>query len=76
MTMMLDGNTAALEARELSEMQYEAKCPVCDICGETITDIYYYDVDGDIMCEGCFDEWCQDFRKNVEDYVEERSWED
>lgn len=73
---MPDGNTAALELKELREMQYEAKCPVCDICGETITDIYYYDVYGDIMCEGCFDEWCQEFRKNVEDYVEEHSWED
>ena len=67
---MTDINTAALERRELDEAQREARCPVCDHCGEPITGEYYYDVDGELMCEECFDEWCEDFKKNVDDYWE------
>lgn len=27
--------------------------PECDYCGEKITDDYYYNINGDVICEGC-----------------------
>lgn len=34
----------------------EASHPKCDECGEPIEDEYLFDVDGQILCEGCFGE--------------------
>ena len=47
------------------EDEYEKLCPVCDICGEHITDETYLDIDGLILHKGCI----TDFEKWTEDYV-------
>lgn len=49
-----------------AENEYEEHCPVCEMCGEKITDETYLDIDGRIMHRDC----CMDeFEKWTEDYV-------
>lgn len=43
------------------------KLPLCDYCNKPITDEHLYDFDGDLVCEDCLKD---NFRKNVEDYIE------
>jgi len=33
----------------------EKDLPVCDRCGERITEDHYYQIDGDIWCPDCVD---------------------
>lgn len=33
-----------------------AKLPRCDYCGEPIQDDYYFDIQGDRVCQHCIDE--------------------
>ena len=42
----------------------ESLCPVCDICGERITDDYYYEVGGIVFHLDCAG------RHSVESYME------
>lgn len=58
-----------------SEMErmdaYEAKCPECEECGNSITaSEYYWDINGTILCEGCL----RHFRRSVEEYIDEHSF--
>ena len=46
---------------------YNEKLPVCSFCTNHIQGDYYYEINDEIICEGCLKE---NFRKNVEDYVE------
>lgn len=42
--------------------------PVCDCCGHPIQDEYCWEVDGDTMCEECWEEYVKDnFRRPVEE---------
>ena len=41
----------------------EARLPVCDSCGEIITEDEYYNVDGEILCEECAKEAFRSFHK-------------
>ena len=43
------------------------RLPSCDYCGEKITDEYYFDINGDVICEECLHD---NFRKAVDCYVE------
>ena len=50
---------------EMHDREQEAKLenlPVCDCCGERIQDEYYYDIDGEILCEECLKE---NYRREV-----------
>lgn len=38
--------------------------PACDYCDRTITDAYYYEINGDAICQECLD---QVFRKELDD---------
>lgn len=52
------------------EEEYEKRCPVCDICGEPITDEYYYMVGGikfHLHCAECH---------SVDSYVENNNDEE
>jgi len=49
---------------DAEEAEYEKLCPVCDLCGEPITDDYYYEVGGIVFHLGCAD------RHSVDDYME------
>ena len=42
------------------ERRYE-ELPECDYCGEKITDDYYYEINGDLICEDCLK---RNFRKS------------
>jgi formylmethanofuran dehydrogenase subunit E len=44
------------------------KYPKCDCCGESITDDYFYNIDGTFICESCMRD---EYRKNTEDYMED-----
>lgn len=43
------------------------KMPVCSICDEYIQDDYLYEINDEVICEECLKD---NFRKNVEDYIE------
>ena len=48
------------------EQEYEEHCPICDRCGEPITDETYYDIGGRILHEDCMQDECM---KWTDDYV-------
>lgn len=48
--------------------EYEALCPVCDICGEHITDDYYYKIGDTVFHLECAE--CH----SVECYVESKKY--
>ena len=54
--------------KEEDDAAYEALCPTCDICGEKITDEYFYQVCGITFHLDCAD--C----KSVESYVEDKRY--
>ena len=41
--------------------------PLCSYCCDPIIDDYLYEINDEVICEGCINEI---FRKNVEDYIE------
>ena len=43
------------------------KLPKCSHCDEHIQDDYLYEINDELICEECIN---QNFRKNVEDYIE------
>ena len=49
--------------------------PKCEICGESIQDEYMYKIEGQWLCEACKDEYLNDVRKHVDDYLEEQKGE-
>ena len=53
---------ARYDAEQQSEMD---KLPKCDYCDEPITDDYYFEINGDIICADCLNE---NFRKGVESF--------
>ena len=42
-----------------------AKLPLCDICGEPIQDDYYFEINGERICEDCLTE---NYRKDIDYY--------
>nr|DAL88883.1 MAG TPA: hypothetical protein [Caudoviricetes sp.] len=42
------------------------KLPVCCECGEPIQDDFCYEINDDLICEGCMNTY---YRKSVDDYV-------
>ena len=51
------------EEQQAKELE---KFPVCSVCGEYITDEFYFDIEDEIMCEDCLKD---NFRKSTDDYV-------
>ena len=47
--------------------EYNEKLPVCSMCDKHITDDCLYDINDEVICEKCLKD---NFRKNVEDYIE------
>ena len=60
-------NYSMWETHDREQEEALEKFPECDYCGEMIQDDYYFDINGDIVCESCLK---QEFRKRVEDYIE------
>lgn len=44
----------------------EERYPVCEKCGQTIYDEYYYEIDGEIICEECLND---KYRQETDEYV-------
>lgn len=56
------------DTRDIEEERFVKMCPICDICGERITDDYFYEVGGMRFHLDCAD------RRSVESYVEEQKY--
>jgi hypothetical protein len=58
----------SFDLHDLEMERRRARLPVCDNrkCRRQINDDYYYEDDGDILCEKCF---LLRHRKSVEDFV-------
>ena len=52
---------------DMEQAKYEARLPVCDCCGETINDDFYWEIDDEILCADCMNER---FRKYTDDYAQ------
>ncbi len=64
--MFYSDDPVADYARYCEEQERQmAKLPVCDCCGNRITDETYYDIHGEILCEECLTD---KYRKWVDDY--------
>jgi formylmethanofuran dehydrogenase subunit E len=44
----------------------EARLPACDECSHRIYDDYYFEIDGEILCEECMK---RRYRRSTEDYA-------
>lgn len=66
---MMEANDFAWYERDRVEYEHEQDCPVCDECGEAITDSdEFYMVYGNCICEQCMDS----MKMRVDDYIKER----
>lgn len=54
--------------KEEDDAAYEALCPVCDVCGEHITDEFFYRVCGITFHFDCAE------RRAVDTYVEDKRY--
>lgn len=62
--MSIPDNYSQWEAHEREQEQRLAKRPVCDYCQEHIQDDFYYEINGENICEHCLDQF---FRKEVDE---------
>lgn len=63
---MTDDPVADFDRHDREQAKRLAQRPKCDYCNEHIQDDFYYEINGDVICEVCLDRF---FRKDVEDYV-------
>ena len=70
MFMYTDNPSRDYDRHCAEQEAWRAKCPVCDGCGEVITDDYYYEITGEIYCEDCMNDCC---RKSTDDYIESQN---
>lgn len=61
---------------EREEEAYEKSLPTCVICGEKVFGDYLYVVDGDIYCEECFEDYVNDCRYDIGDWLERQAEEE
>jgi superfamily II DNA helicase RecQ len=54
---------------DMEQERKRARLPVCDNrkCRRQIDDEYFYEIDGDYLCEKCM---ILRYRRNVEDFIE------
>lgn len=43
--------------------------PVCAKCGNHIQDEYGYEIDGDLLCEDCKDDWLMECRVDIDQMI-------
>lgn len=51
------------EQHEADKQRELERLPVCDYCDEHIQDDFYYEINGDVICECCMNDY---FRKMVD----------
>lgn len=54
------------EEAERRNSNYEETCPHCSNCGEPIYDDYAWEINGEVYCEDCMN----DFRVSTEELME------
>lgn len=64
--MWTDDPIADFERYDAEQQAQLDKLPVCTYCDEPVQDDFYYEINGEVICETCLDRF---FRKSVEDYV-------
>lgn len=60
--MNIPDNYDLWEAHERDQEKRLARLPKCDYCGEPVQDDFYYEINGDVICEHCLDQF---FKKEV-----------
>lgn len=58
-------NYDMLEQREIALENALMNLPVCSDCGKFIHTDYYYDINGELICEDCMN---RNYRKCTDDY--------
>ena len=67
-TLRTNDPIADFNRHDAEEAEYEAMCPVCDICGEHITDDYYYKIGNTVFHLDCAE------RYSVDSFVETKAY--
>lgn len=65
--MYTDDPIADFHRHDAEQQEALEKCPKCSMCDEYIQDDYLYEINDEVVCEECLKD---NFRKNVEDYIE------
>lgn len=52
---------------DMEQARAEARLPVCDCCGEIINADFYWEIDGEILCEDCMNDR---YRNYTDDYAQ------
>ena len=55
---------------KIKKKSFEDYCPICEVCGERITDEYYRQIGSDTYHDGCIE------TRTTDTYVENRRAED
>ena len=69
-------NYSQYEEYDRKQAEYERYLPKCDKCGEKCEGDYAYSFDGALICEACFEEWAEDCKIDLEEYVEDAKKEE
>lgn len=64
--MNIPDNYDLWEAHEAEQEKLLELLPECEICGVTIQDDYYFEINDAIICEKCMNE---QYRKRTEDFI-------
>ena len=52
---------------DAEQEQLREKLPVCDDCGKRINDDFYWEFDGEVLCENCVN---RRYRKYTDSYIQ------
>ena len=67
--MYSDDPARDFDYHDMEQARQEARLPVCENpkCGKRINDDFYFEIDGEILCEKCMN---LRYRKYTEDYIQ------
>lgn len=72
---MKDAYTHFCDERDAELYGWEKSRPICTMCREHIMDEFAYDIEGEFLCEDCFDEYKKRFQVDLE-YWEDDGYDD
>jgi formylmethanofuran dehydrogenase subunit E len=64
--MFTDDPVRDFDRYDMEMAQREAKLPKCDKCGKPINDDFFYEIEGEILCEKCMHDT---YARSTEDYL-------
>lgn len=62
---VLDNNDMLKQHDSMHQKQLD-KLPVCSYCDEPVQEDYYFEINGEVICETCMNRF---FKKDIDDYV-------